>query len=72
MQKNIGLVVPGKDYGQLTAHYYWNAKSGRVWKCTCKCGNICFVKERALISGIVNMCKECQDNQYVAVSKKAQ
>ena len=32
----------------------------KVWKCTCECGGYCYVREDALIDGIVKNCgAEC-------------
>lgn len=44
-------------FGQLETKWSWNNKRcGKIWKCTCGCGGYCYVKEEALILGIVKDC----------------
>ena len=42
-------VIPEMHFGCLTTRWSWKNHSCRkVWKCTCKCGGYCYVKEDAL------------------------
>lgn len=54
-------VIPGMCFGHLTTKWNWKNHSCRkVWKCTCDCGGYCYVKEEALMLGIVKDCgAEC-------------
>ena len=50
-------VIPEMRFGCLTTR--WSGKNRtcqKVWKCTCECGGYCYVKEDALIDGIVKNC----------------
>ena len=50
-------VIPGMCFGHLTTKWNWkNHTCRKVWKCTCDCGGYCYVKEDALIKGIVKDC----------------
>ena len=47
-------VIPEMRFGCLTAKWSWkNHTCRKVWKCTCECGGYCYVREDALIDGIV-------------------
>ena len=54
-------IKPNLVFGQLETKWSWNNKRcGKIWKCTCECGGYCYVKEEALILGIVKDCgAEC-------------
>jgi hypothetical protein len=56
-------VIPGMCFGHLTTKWNWkNHTCRKVWKCTCDCGGYCYVKEDALIKGIVKDCgSECHE-----------
>lgn len=73
MSKNSGKNHPkfidltNKSIGNLTAiDYVLNPNSGSarwVWKCQCKCGNICFVRTTALTRDVPQKsCKKCSDS----------
>nr|DAF82006.1 MAG TPA: hypothetical protein [Caudoviricetes sp.] len=50
-------VEPNLCFGQLETKWSWkNKRYGRIWKCTCECGGYCYVKEEALVMGIVKDC----------------
>lgn len=56
-------VIPGMRFGALTTKWSWkNHNFRRIWKCTCECGGYCYVKEDALINGIVTDCGKCEEN----------
>ncbi len=56
-------VMPGMRFGALTTKWSWkNHNFRRIWKCTCECGGYCYVKEDALIKGIVMDCGKCEEN----------
>ena len=56
-------VIPEMHFGCLTTRWSWkNHTCRRVWKCTCECGGYCYVKEDALIKGIVMNCGKCEEN----------
>lgn len=61
MNNRKKAIISGYRCGLLTAKWSWNAKSDRIWKCTCKCGNSCYVKELALREKIV---MDCGCNTY--------
>lgn len=53
-------VIPEMTFGSLTTKWSWKSKDQRIWKCTCKCGGYCYVKENALVDGMVKNCgAEC-------------
>ena len=53
------LFVPEQHIGKLTLKYYWTGDHDRIWKCTCRCGKNCYIKEAALMSGIIRDCGCC-------------
>lgn len=56
-------VIPGMRFGALTTKWSWkNHNFRRIWKCICECGGYCYVKEDALINGIVTDCGKCEEN----------
>ena len=59
-------VEPNLFFGQLETKWFWNNKRcGNIWKCICDCGGYCYVKEKALILGIVKNCgAECHLNAH--------
>lgn len=59
-------VRPNLTFGQLETKWFWNNKRcGKIWKCICDCGGYCYVKEEALILGIVKNCgAECHLNAH--------
>ena len=68
MRSEKKVVIVEKRYGELTAKWYWNSKSGKVWKCLCKCGCVCYVKETALLQHVVTDCG-CQCSIQSKISK---
>lgn len=62
-------VVSGDKYDRLTTEWCWNTPSGRVWKCRCKCGATCYVREMSLTLHIVHGCPDCDAKTFLA--KKA-
>ena len=54
-------VIPEMTFGSLTTKWSWkNHTCRKVWKCTRECGGYCYVKENALIDGVVKNCgAEC-------------
>ena len=50
------LIKPGDRVGNLKAIWCWKAKYDYIWKCSCRCGKYCYVKERALLERIVTDC----------------
>lgn len=66
-KKKSTPVEPGQTFGDLETRWYWNTKSGeRVWKCSCKCGSYCMVKERGLTGKLVTDCgcKEAKGEMF--------
>lgn len=58
-QKKVGImkVISDMTFGRLTTKWSWkNKRYGKIWKCTCECGGYCYVKEEALVMGIVKDC----------------
>lgn len=56
-------IKPGDVFCDLTAQWAYKKKKGRVWKCTCKCGGYCYVKEKALLQKVVRNCEKCEENK---------
>lgn len=56
------MIKEGDTFGKLTAVWSWkrSGEKERVWKCTCKCGGYCYVKDNALVQGIVKNCGRCR------------
>lgn len=48
----------GIRFGNLTTEWSYGSGDNKIWKCTCSCGKICYVKERALLNNIVKDCGE--------------
>lgn len=55
------IIKQGDTFNNLTAQWIFIKKKGNVWKCTCKCGGYCYVKEKALVEGIVSDCGKCAE-----------
>ena len=59
-------VEPNLFFGQLETKWFWKSKRyGRIWKCSCECGGYCYVKEEALVMGIVKDCGGICDQKVV-------
>lgn len=56
-------IKPGDVFCDLTAQWTYKKKEDRVWKCTCKCGGYCYVKEKALIQKVAKNCEKCEENK---------
>mgnify|MGYP005843139357 CR=1 FL=1 len=59
-------IVQGCRFRNLTAKWCWNTPSGRIWKCDCKCGATCYVKESALRLHIIGGCPDCEAARFIA------
>lgn len=66
-------VIPEMHFGCLTTRWSWKNHSCRkVWKCTCKCGGYCYVKEDALIDGFVKHCGGPEPIEFERIWKQIQ
>ncbi|UWO83097.1 hypothetical protein NQ487_19715 [Hungatella hathewayi] len=54
--KEIVKVSKNMKFGDLTTQWCYGLAPDRVWKCTCGCGSVCYVKEAALQQNIVENC----------------
>lgn len=63
MEKHNKL-IGGLVRGNLVIMWSWNRKDGeKVWKCKCRlCDKIYYIKERAIVQGIVSGC-DCEQRQ---------
>jgi hypothetical protein len=61
-------IIPEMHFGWLTTKWSWkNHTCRKVWKCTCECGGYCYVREDALIDGVV---KNCGAECHIEVKRK--
>lgn len=53
----LKTVIKENDrFGLLTTCWSWIHNKTIIWKCLCDCGNVCYVKEVALLNHVVNDC----------------
>ena len=56
LEQPVLEVSSNMKFGNLATQWCFGSEANKVWKCTCSCGGICYVKETALQQGEVEDC----------------
>ena len=70
LEQPILEVSSNMKFGNLATQWCFGSEANKVWKCTCSCGCVCYVKETALQQGEVEDCGSSIHKRKIKVTNR--